>query len=1152
MQQYLDDFLVLLEELPSEIRRTAFEMRAIDVTPEEHEGLHIKQEEYFEHKEQFSQEERDAITAEINAIFDDFLERQKKRTELAENLSVLLDSYKRRYESDLSHFKAELEVENIGITKLIEDKFHEAERRIKLMQKTKKYVHSYNEDIYTTFGFNDQDDFYMGSDNEGSRGSVGSHTPRRHNSTNNDYNDMSKTLMDKLSVMRNRSNTITSKLVEDYDERPPKKRSSNRNSNNGSFNLNNTNDFTADIWGRDNSGSSTPNNYFSPNPQSTSNNKFNPASFANVHSPAASKFVFQESRTGRPRKLTNRVQEMLRGQPQFDFSNRAGSSTQQNLVASSSKSDIMKAFSNVSDRNSSVARSEMSSSIESDGNASTVEEIESEEDERIWCTCREKSYDLMVACDLNTCPYKWFHAPCVGITSQPKGQWICPTCTARQKEEQEKARAGFSNTGININESLTRAPAMAVAEAFSTVAGPLMPGPSNTGSSVTNQSMAGSSAIVGSLMPNFSMVGSSINNSPINNSSINNSSMNNSPMNNSPMNNSSMNNSAMNNSAGSSIQGSLGAAQQQFMARHQMTPQPSSRQSAPAAQQQVLRQSSAQQSFGRQGLSPQMLPRQQQVTQQMAVRQSLPQHPMSRQSHPQQPMARQSLAQQPISRQSQQPMSRQSFAPPSLTRQNVTPPGRQTAPRQSFASPALSRPSVAVQQSPGRPTVANAQAQKISSGIPMSQRPSANTQSTQRPSAGMSTAQRQAVATPPKQQGNNASRTNSVTQMADGSQIVSGSQISPGSNVVSQMAAGQNIPSQMASGSNTVSEMTGSDTVSQMTGSNVVIQMAAEPSIASKMPGSNIVSQMSECENVSQMTGSNVISQMAAGPSGSALLSGSVVSFSSPPQLSGAETLVSSSTAPPSASKASVITSSEVSSSADKKMAPKPPGVSSSVVSTPVSSRAPSNNFSIATLTAQSGASQMPVKAQLVSASSLVGTTIVTPLVARTPSASTISYNKTQSAARQTSNANLATTTARPFVTASSSVFSSQMSTPSAAKSPLVKSSMASKPSITTPSVILASSITPFVTPVTTQSPNARPVVTGQIATPLPRAFTTTQSVTAPSVVLASDNVQTQPAATVVAQLIERSPVSIQTVTEVPVEQVTPKSEGSEPGPSAS
>lgn len=50
-----------------------------------------------------------------------------------------------------------------------------------------------------------------------------------------------------------------------------------------------------------------------------------------------------------------------------------------------------------------------------------------------YCLCNRVSFGNMVCCDNDDCAIEWFHFDCVGLSSQPKGQWFCPQCT-KEKE----------------------------------------------------------------------------------------------------------------------------------------------------------------------------------------------------------------------------------------------------------------------------------------------------------------------------------------------------------------------------------------------------------------------------------------------------------------------------------------------------------------------------------------------------------------------------------------------------------------------------------------------------------------------------------------------------------------------------------------------
>ncbi|KAI7162498.1 hypothetical protein KC352_g26690, partial [Hortaea werneckii] len=56
------------------------------------------------------------------------------------------------------------------------------------------------------------------------------------------------------------------------------------------------------------------------------------------------------------------------------------------------------------------------------------EDYEEENDDQLYCYCQKVSYGDMVGCDNDDCAYQWFHWDCVGVKSEPKGEWLCPTC----------------------------------------------------------------------------------------------------------------------------------------------------------------------------------------------------------------------------------------------------------------------------------------------------------------------------------------------------------------------------------------------------------------------------------------------------------------------------------------------------------------------------------------------------------------------------------------------------------------------------------------------------------------------------------------------------------------------------------------------------
>lgn len=46
----------------------------------------------------------------------------------------------------------------------------------------------------------------------------------------------------------------------------------------------------------------------------------------------------------------------------------------------------------------------------------------------LYCTCKQRAFDNMIACDNTNCKIKWFHFECAGITLPPKNIWYCVEC----------------------------------------------------------------------------------------------------------------------------------------------------------------------------------------------------------------------------------------------------------------------------------------------------------------------------------------------------------------------------------------------------------------------------------------------------------------------------------------------------------------------------------------------------------------------------------------------------------------------------------------------------------------------------------------------------------------------------------------------------
>ncbi|KAH7666378.1 CRE-ING-3 protein [Aphelenchoides avenae] len=170
----------------------------------------------------------------------------------------------------------------------------------------------------------------------------------------------------------------------------------------------------------------------------------------------------RESMHGRPRKLTPKIQQMLQpgtgnrvGRPPGSTSSASlhqpGGATMASAVGASTQNPFVPGGASYAHapQKMTVRLGAMSMpgphggmtgpmGMLMEGGAAGGGPMDEEEegadtDDRTYCTCGQKSYGEMVACDNKNCPKEWFHYECVGIICPPKGKWFCPLCAPRPR-----------------------------------------------------------------------------------------------------------------------------------------------------------------------------------------------------------------------------------------------------------------------------------------------------------------------------------------------------------------------------------------------------------------------------------------------------------------------------------------------------------------------------------------------------------------------------------------------------------------------------------------------------------------------------------------------------------------------------------------------
>lgn len=87
------------------------------------------------------------------------------------------------------------------------------------------------------------------------------------------------------------------------------------------------------------------------------------------------------------------------------------------------------------------ASDEEASALGHDGAADDdTMDMDEDADDTQYCICERVSFGDMVACDNPKCEIQWFHWECVGLTQEPKGEWLCPICDPNSKYDKKKKK----------------------------------------------------------------------------------------------------------------------------------------------------------------------------------------------------------------------------------------------------------------------------------------------------------------------------------------------------------------------------------------------------------------------------------------------------------------------------------------------------------------------------------------------------------------------------------------------------------------------------------------------------------------------------------------------------------------------------------------
>merc|ERR1711971_538283 len=118
---YLEDYLEMIEHLPSELRDRFFDMREMDLSVQSRvDSLADRQKTFFGSCRELKATDREEEFEKIREEYKKVVEDANEKVQISEECYSLVDRYLRKLDEELLKFKCELEADNRGITEILE------------------------------------------------------------------------------------------------------------------------------------------------------------------------------------------------------------------------------------------------------------------------------------------------------------------------------------------------------------------------------------------------------------------------------------------------------------------------------------------------------------------------------------------------------------------------------------------------------------------------------------------------------------------------------------------------------------------------------------------------------------------------------------------------------------------------------------------------------------------------------------------------------------------------------------------------------------------------------------------------------------------------------------------------------------------------
>ncbi|CAG9802244.1 unnamed protein product [Chironomus riparius] len=411
---YLEDYLEMIEQVPQELRDRFTEMRELDLSVQNDTDKIDKTIKMF-----FAQCKRGELNgSHADTQFDTIkkeyvkvLEDSEEKVQLANQIYDLVERYLRRLDTELLKFKCELEADNQGITEILEKRSLDLDGSINTPnQKENRYFGAITQNRAVTTTVTDRYRQKMEKRRDSGSSQLLSMPPEKRQALGSGIStptirpttpNISHVLQTNSTPSSFTGNAIVQAAVQAIEKTQAMQQGRRTASLKASYEAihgsggMNTHEL---LMGRDLTGSSTSSTHglqsvdrelsFSSTPSSSNQKRYK-------------KKLAQASNISSPSPQTNLLHQL-------------------NTHNSNDSDEIS---------NSYVNKDGMVVEQTAEG------EWTYDPNEPRYCICNQVSYGEMVACDNAECPLEWFHYPCVGITTSPKGKWYCPMCSKNRKKK---------------------------------------------------------------------------------------------------------------------------------------------------------------------------------------------------------------------------------------------------------------------------------------------------------------------------------------------------------------------------------------------------------------------------------------------------------------------------------------------------------------------------------------------------------------------------------------------------------------------------------------------------------------------------------------------------------------------------------------------